>query len=478
MTPLEAIAHGVPPVLLDTPVAREVYGDGARLVPLESGRDRRRARRAADRRRARTPRCVAAGRARLARYSWARRPRRRSARRSRRRPAADMTPRPRHHHRQLQHARRTRSRCLASLIDAPPGRPARDVVVVDNASTDGSVDAVRAALARGRGHRARPERRVRRREQRRACAQPTAPLVLLLNSDTRRAGRRDRHAGRRGSSATGAVAAGPRLVDADGRPEVSFGPMLSPLAEARAAAARPAGRAATAAGAARLRRAAGRRASARSTGSAARACWCAATRPWPPACFDERYFLYEEDVDFCAACARAAAACSSRRRPRSCTCAADRGAPATGRGASHYDRSHLAFYEKHAPRWAPLAAALAAAARPAHPIESRAERIRAHRDRRPQAARLRHRHVRPQPRPRAGAAGRRRRVRAALPRRRDVDVRRVARAALRAARRARRQLLACASRSACRCALRARARRSVPRAALRRLAADDRARSS
>jgi glycosyltransferase involved in cell wall biosynthesis len=32
MTPLEAIAHGVPAVLLDTAVAREVYGNGARLV--------------------------------------------------------------------------------------------------------------------------------------------------------------------------------------------------------------------------------------------------------------------------------------------------------------------------------------------------------------------------------------------------------------------------------------------------------------
>lgn len=32
MTPLEAIAHGVPPVLLDTPVSREVFGEAARLV--------------------------------------------------------------------------------------------------------------------------------------------------------------------------------------------------------------------------------------------------------------------------------------------------------------------------------------------------------------------------------------------------------------------------------------------------------------
>jgi glycosyltransferase involved in cell wall biosynthesis len=35
MTPMEALAHGVPSVLLDTPVAREVYGDGALLVQLD-----------------------------------------------------------------------------------------------------------------------------------------------------------------------------------------------------------------------------------------------------------------------------------------------------------------------------------------------------------------------------------------------------------------------------------------------------------
>jgi glycosyltransferase involved in cell wall biosynthesis len=35
MTPMEALAHGVPSVLLDTPVSREVYGDAAVRVPLE-----------------------------------------------------------------------------------------------------------------------------------------------------------------------------------------------------------------------------------------------------------------------------------------------------------------------------------------------------------------------------------------------------------------------------------------------------------
>ena len=35
LTPFEAIARGVPPVLLDTPVAREVYGEAARMTSLE-----------------------------------------------------------------------------------------------------------------------------------------------------------------------------------------------------------------------------------------------------------------------------------------------------------------------------------------------------------------------------------------------------------------------------------------------------------
>jgi glycosyltransferase involved in cell wall biosynthesis len=69
MTPLEALAHGVPSVLLETPVAREVYGEAAALVPLDHAaiadalldlltND---ARRAAH---------LAAGDARLAAYAW------------------------------------------------------------------------------------------------------------------------------------------------------------------------------------------------------------------------------------------------------------------------------------------------------------------------------------------------------------------------------------------------------------------------
>lgn len=70
MTPLEAIAHGVVPLLLDTPVAREIYGDAARFVPADStaisaalsGLLQDDGERAA---------LLEAGRRRLLRYSWA-----------------------------------------------------------------------------------------------------------------------------------------------------------------------------------------------------------------------------------------------------------------------------------------------------------------------------------------------------------------------------------------------------------------------
>jgi glycosyltransferase involved in cell wall biosynthesis len=39
LTPLEALAHGVPPVVLDTRVAREIYGPAARYVPSHSATD-------------------------------------------------------------------------------------------------------------------------------------------------------------------------------------------------------------------------------------------------------------------------------------------------------------------------------------------------------------------------------------------------------------------------------------------------------
>jgi GT2 family glycosyltransferase len=69
---------------------------------------------------------------------------------------------------------------------------------------------------------------------------------------------------------------------------------------------------------------------------------------------DERFFLYTEDVDFCASVR--ALGKTVRYTPEAEI------VHARGRSRSHdprasnaaYRRSHLAFYEKHHPRWAPL----------------------------------------------------------------------------------------------------------------------------
>ena len=69
---------------------------------------------------------------------------------------------------------------------------------------------------------------------------------------------------------------------------------------------------------------------------------------------DERYFMYTEDVDFCAAI-------RARGRRILFTPAVEivhlRGrSAASAPAATHqaYRRSHIAFYEKHHPAWAPL----------------------------------------------------------------------------------------------------------------------------
>jgi GT2 family glycosyltransferase len=240
-------------------------------------------------------------------------------------------------------------RCLASLTTHPPQRLG-EIVVVDNASSDGTVAAVQAAwpqvpvlgLDRNVGFAAANNLGIRK---------TASPLILLLNSDTIvGAGALDRLAER--LDATGAVAAGPRLVDGQGHPEVSFGPDLSPLSEwrqrtlvRRASSSSPAAR----------------RAIERLVGAEREVDWvsgaCLLVRreaAIAAGLLDERYFMYEEDADFCRALRQRGgrvlftpAAEITHLRGRSA-----RSAPSATR--AHYDRSHLAYYQKHLPAWAPL----------------------------------------------------------------------------------------------------------------------------
>ncbi len=71
MTPIEAIAHGAPPVVLDTPLSREVYGSGARFVtpdPASVGAALTSLLTDAEARRT----LLEEGRRQLQRYSWSR----------------------------------------------------------------------------------------------------------------------------------------------------------------------------------------------------------------------------------------------------------------------------------------------------------------------------------------------------------------------------------------------------------------------
>jgi len=237
-------------------------------------------------------------------------------------------------------------RCLASLHEQPPAHLGH-IFVVDNGSTDGSIDAVQSrwpnvqvmSLGRNAGFGAANNVAMRA---------ASAPLILLLNSDTVvQPGALDALVSALLES--GAVAAGPRLVDAAGRPEISFGRMLGPAAEAiqwirQRAASR---------GWPGSRRYVERLVSrAREVDWVSGACLLVRREAALAAgLFDERYFLYEEDVDFCAALRARGGRVIFTPAARIVHL---RGRSSGGRRTIHYDRSHLAFYQKHRPRWAPL----------------------------------------------------------------------------------------------------------------------------
>jgi GT2 family glycosyltransferase len=239
--------------------------------------------------------------------------------------------------------------CLASLRAAPPAIP-HDIVVVDNASEDGSVDVARAVpgvtvmpLERNVGFAAANNVAIRA---------TTGELVLLLNSDTLvPAGAIDRLAGRLRRDPAIAVG-GPRLLDAAGLPELSFGSMIRPGVEwHRKTLQRKIDRNI---GGARdwLRTETSRE---HFPDWVSGACLLVRRRDALAAgLLDERFFLYTEDVDFCHAIRKlgrkvlftpVATVRHLRGRSRASRPEASRQA---------YRRSHLAFYEKHHPRWVPL----------------------------------------------------------------------------------------------------------------------------
>jgi GT2 family glycosyltransferase len=240
--------------------------------------------------------------------------------------------------------------CLQSLTAAPP-RIDHEIVVVDNASRDGTSEylrtrwpGVRLFEAGGNvGFAGANNIGIR---------QTFSELVLLLNPDTvvpaeavdRLVQVLDTH--------PGAAIAGPRIVDRSGRAELSFGSTIAPVAELRQKVLvagnerglRPIGGIVD-----RMTR------RSRPVGWVSGACLLIRRIDLEAVgLLDERFFLYTEDVDLCE---------SVRARGRTVLFVAEaqivhlRGrsaaaSPAVTRAA--YRRSQLAFYEKHHPHWASI----------------------------------------------------------------------------------------------------------------------------
>jgi N-acetylglucosaminyl-diphospho-decaprenol L-rhamnosyltransferase len=247
-------------------------------------------------------------------------------------------------------AREHLENCLSSLAAAPPARR-HDITVVDNGSSDDSITVTRQRW---------PAVQVIAQNENTGFARANnvgiratgGELVLLLNSDTVvPPGAIDRLCDRLQAVQTAAVA-GPRLVDATGRAELSFGPMISPLGEIRQKAMMTLHARGVAPVVAWIERATRRE---HFVDWVSGACLLVYRREAQAVgLLDERYFLYTEDVDFCASIRARGhrilftpAAEITHLRGRSRATVPD------GMHAA-YRRSQLAFYEKHHPRWAPV----------------------------------------------------------------------------------------------------------------------------
>ena len=237
-------------------------------------------------------------------------------------------------------ARADLERCLESLVTHPPAID-HEIVVVDNASTDDTVQALRTRwpgvrlieagdnLGFSRGNNV-------------GIRQSFGELVLLLNGDTLvPPGALDTLAAVLDRRPDVAIA-GPRLVDATGQAELSFGRMISPVSELRQ----------------KLR---ARRSVERLTSVEREVDWvsgaCLLVRRADAdavGLLDERYFMYTEDVDFCAAIRARGRKVLFTPRAQIVHLRGRSRRTAPHATAAAYRRSQVAFYEKHHPRWAPI----------------------------------------------------------------------------------------------------------------------------
>jgi GT2 family glycosyltransferase len=233
--------------------------------------------------------------------------------------------------------------CLASLEHAPKER-IEEVVVVDNASGDGSVEAVGRLYPQVRVL-ANPENVGFARANNQGLRASCGRYVLFLNSDAEL-----RPGALEALSATlercpEVGIAGPRTLNTDGTVQVSYGPPLSPLAEWKQ---RRKVRAVTRREPGTMRRLEVESRSDGSPGWVSGSCLLARRETLEAISgFDERFFLYEEDVDLCLRARRAgweiayvAGASVVHHLGRSA-----KTRPSATR--LEYQKSHLLYYHEH-----------------------------------------------------------------------------------------------------------------------------------
>lgn len=237
-------------------------------------------------------------------------------------------------------------RALRSLADPPPATP-HEILVVDNASADDTVTRVHASWP-GVRLIASPSNLGFAAANNRGIRESSSELVLLLNPDTSvPRGAIDRLVAHLDARPDVAIV-GPRIVDGEGRAELSFGSMIAPLTELRQkvlVVGNDRGVRPIVSMVDRMTR------RTRMVDWVSGACLLIRRADLEAAgLLDERFFLYTEDVDLCA---------SVRRRGRTVLFAADveiqhlRGRSAGATTAEAYRRSQLAFYAKHHPAWLP-----------------------------------------------------------------------------------------------------------------------------
>src|SRR3954454_12414395 len=241
--------------------------------------------------------------------------------------------------------------CLNSISADRAPRAAHEIVIIDNRSTDGTVAYLRERW---------PDIRVIDAGDNRGFAaannigirQTSGEYVLLLNPDTSvHAGALDRLVATLDAERAVAIV-GPRIEDPGGLAELSFGRMISPLAEVRQ----------------KLLVAGNDRrwpllASIveRMTSQPGEVDWvsgaCLLARRGDVEAvglLDERFFMYTEDVDLCASVRARGRAVLFEPSARIVHLRGRSRASVRHAADTAYRRSQLAFYEKHHPAWTPL----------------------------------------------------------------------------------------------------------------------------